>query len=230
MTPASEGFPDLTEAGEHRLPASFFGFDAHSAPLVFVLVGEGREDVLAPHEQQRAHTFGSPKRRQEFVRGRTLLRQRLAALTGQPPCQVVLERASGGGLVPLADNRHLSLTHTSIVAAVAVAGSPVGLDAEQIRPVSPALAQRLCAPGEVLPDTDGALLQVWAAKEAVLKAMGEGVRGGLRHALIAWTGEVEGAWHARARIGERAFVVSTRRYCNIQWAIALQETEPPAHR
>ncbi|WP_420488800.1 4'-phosphopantetheinyl transferase family protein [Kribbella italica] len=73
---------------------------------------------------------------------------------------------------------HISLTHTTGVAAVAAThAGPVGIDVELRRdfPVE-ALSRRWFAPSETTTDPE-AFLHLWTAKEAVGKAKGRGLRG-----------------------------------------------------
>lgn len=133
------------------------------------------------------------RRRAAFVLGRTLARRVLADVLGVPARAVPLARGADGRLV--VPEVHVSLTHThdasgQAVAGVAVAGAPVGIDAEPVRPRVPALATRIVADGEALPawpSGDAArLLAAWTAKEAALKADGLGLRRGARAARLAW--------------------------------------------
>ena len=224
MTPSPESFPDLAQAGEHTLPASFFDCQPGAALWLRVLVGEGDASVLSDEEQRRVETFGSEKRRREFVRGRTLLRRTAAERVGTAPQDIDLRAAPGGGLLPLADRWHLSLTHTADLAAVVLSESPVGLDAEHLQPMPERLAGRILAPGEALPDVADALLHLWTAKEAVLKARGEGLRGGLQRVRLDWEDRGQGLLIARARVGEAHYSIAVRCYCNTHWALAVQET------
>ncbi len=66
---------------------------------------------------------------------------------------------------PICDVGYLSLAHSGEYAVAAWDERPIGIDIEQIRPLSPALIKRL---GE---DP----LRVWVKKEAYGKAMGVGV-------------------------------------------------------
>ena len=73
-----------------------------------------------------------------------------------------------------------SLSHKSQYAAGVVARSPVGIDIETIRPCSRALFDRIAGRDEW--DLAGELsfavfFRFWTAKEAVLKAAGDGIKG-----------------------------------------------------
>ncbi len=75
---------------------------------------------------------------------------------------------------------HWSVTHKSDFVAAVAARSPVGIDLERRQPVSQALYTRLAGPDEwrLGGVRDEALfLRYWTAKEAVLKAVGQGLAG-----------------------------------------------------
>ncbi|WP_425553217.1 4'-phosphopantetheinyl transferase family protein [Kribbella lupini] len=79
---------------------------------------------------------------------------------------------------PLIEGLHISLTHTTGVAAVtATHAGPVGIDAEVRRtfPVE-SLSRRWFAPTETTTSPE-AFLHLWTAKEAVGKALTRGLRG-----------------------------------------------------
>lgn len=82
-----------------------------------------------------------------------------------------------------------NVSHSGPLAAIAVADREVGVDIEQRRPVhrEEAVARRVLTPGEWARyealDAAGRtafLLWAWARKEALLKAVGVGIRGSLR--------------------------------------------------
>ncbi|WP_432942391.1 4'-phosphopantetheinyl transferase family protein [Kribbella sp. CA-253562] len=95
---------------------------------------------------------------------------------------------------PVVDGLHVSLSHTTGVIAVAATHTgPVGVDVELRRdfPVG-AMAARWFTPAEAgRVDSPAAFLRLWTAKEAVGKALGQGLRNqGLRREMPAvLTGE-----------------------------------------
>jgi 4'-phosphopantetheinyl transferase len=108
------------------------------------------------------------------------LLQQLATSLGHP---TALTHTPTGR--PVIEGLHISLTHTTGIAAVAATHTgPIGIDVEQLRdfPVA-AMATRWFAPTEATssPET---FLRLWTAKEAVGKALGTGLRSqGLRRRM-----------------------------------------------
>ncbi len=79
-----------------------------------------------------------------------------------------------------------SLSHKPEMAAGVAAREPVGIDIETVRPVRPGLMERITDAGErrlAEPVTEMMFFRFWTAKEAVLKAVGQGLRG-LSHCKI----------------------------------------------
>ncbi len=75
---------------------------------------------------------------------------------------------------------HWSLTHKPDMVGGVAARMPVGLDLETIRPVSDALLAKVAGADEwrlVGGDRQVNFFRFWTAKEAVLKAVGEGMAG-----------------------------------------------------
>lgn len=130
---------------------------------------------------------GAPRAR--FVAARAALRRLLAARLGCAPAAVPIVAdargkpvLAGGAGAPL----WFSVSHSGSIALVALAAEPVGVDVEAERvlrdPV--ALAARFFSPGErgavelaPVSERTRRFLELWTAKEAVLKASGAGLAG-----------------------------------------------------
>ncbi|MFD3991543.1 4'-phosphopantetheinyl transferase family protein [Streptomyces sp. NPDC058548] len=134
---------------------------------------------VASGERRAAHT--------------TLLRA-AAELTGSPLHRIGLAHEPGGRprLTGPAARLHVSVSHSPGARAVALAGTPVGVDIETVRPLPAlALARRWLAPADAdwlgrLPAADRvpAFYWLWTQKEAVGKAHGHGLaHGGLTQPL-----------------------------------------------
>ena len=172
---------------------------------------------LTVKEREALARFTVPKRRADWLLGRWAAK-RLFVLAGEAAREAdvsVLASASGapGALVvwkesPLA----LSLTHSHgvAVAALGPAGARVGVDLEKIeeRPVSflgdwfTEAEQAFVAAAEAPPL---AATLAWSAKEAVMKALREGLRIPAKKVGVApEPGPADGAWRPFAARGPGA--------------------------
>jgi 4'-phosphopantetheinyl transferase len=168
-----------------------------SAPLVFVAAacdappGDG---WLHPAERADLARLRAPRRRRDFRLGRFAARRALARLeecdadTGAWRYEV--RRAAGGVPLPFRDGAPLgvtlSITHSDgwAAAGVLAGGGRLGCDLERIEPRSAAFVadyftageRELLAAAHDAPDRDLRATLVWSAKEAVMKALGEGLR------------------------------------------------------
>ena len=101
-------------------------------------------------------------------------------LTGELPPQIL--KYPGGKPYFSNGSWHLSISHTRQMALCALADQPVGLDAEQPRPVPEKLRERCLAEPELAvcraaADPDAAFLRFWTLKEAYAKYDGCGIVG-----------------------------------------------------
>jgi 4'-phosphopantetheinyl transferase len=135
-------------------------------------------------------------------RGREPLIRMLAAYLGQPAATVQLEDSPHGRPALAGAHRDafaFNWTHSHDEALIAIArGISPGVDLERMRPHPKALpiARRYFSPDETalleaLPVElrDRAFLELWTAKEAVLKALGRGLAFGLDRLSIAGSSE-----------------------------------------
>ncbi|WP_238312854.1 4'-phosphopantetheinyl transferase family protein [Methylobacterium crusticola] len=142
--------------------------------------------ALPPDETARIARFRQPQDRLEREAAHGLLRHLLGGLLGRPPAGLVLVRdAFGRPALPDARDLDLNLSHgAGWVAAALARGGRIGVDVEgAARPVDwDALGPHFLHPAELaefraLPA--GArprrALEIWAVKEACLKASGEGL-------------------------------------------------------
>jgi len=141
--------------------------------------------VLTESEKERAAAFKFPEMSARWTGYRAAMRRILAGATGMPPGDVPVSLTGLGKPVldPPFDRLHFSLSHCDDLALLAVCGDgDTGVDLE---PASraPDLAgceATFCHPDETaaLPAESGErhriLLEIWTAKEALLKALGTG--------------------------------------------------------
>lgn len=146
--------------------------------------------LLSEDEQARAARLLRPRDRARFTAARGGMRRVLGACLGAPPA--ALEFGFGpAGKPALAGGPRFNLSHSGGQAALAVLaeaphGSCLGLDIEAVRDLAEPVAERFFAPAEVaalaaVPALQQAagFFRLWTRKEAVIKAMGSGLAGGL---------------------------------------------------
>ena len=156
------------------------------------------EDYLAAYnnlddtKRARVERTRQRKDRLRTVLADALARKMLAEAMGCTPEEVRFCYAENGKPSVEGGAFFFSITHSDDLVAVAVHDAPIGIDVEHIREVSPRLARRYCCDeenfyifGHEAKDTDFEhmastdirmrFFEVWTAKEAVVKASGEGL-------------------------------------------------------
>jgi 4'-phosphopantetheinyl transferase len=151
------------------------------------------EAVLSAEERARAARIRPAEGRTTFVLAHALARGAIARAAGIAPGAIAFATREHGkpdvADPPAARVLGFNLSHTAGLAACAIAhGAQVGVDVEaRDRDVDPiAIAERFFAPAEIatLRALDPArqrerFLTLWTLKEALLKAIGSGISGGL---------------------------------------------------
>ena len=144
-------------------------------------VTAAHEALLDAVERGRREALRQPADRDRFTAAAALLRLVIAGETGLTPQGVPVRRTCERCGRPHGRPRidgydvHVSISHSGERVGVAVAGAPVGVDVEQIRPVSLAdLAPHTLGPDEPAPDHAG-FFTYWARKESAVKATGDGL-------------------------------------------------------
>jgi 4'-phosphopantetheinyl transferase len=152
--------------------------------------------VLEPRESARATALRTERLRRRYVVAHATMRAVLASYLDCAPSDVGL-RSAPGGKPELRDGSGVcfNLSHSHELAALAVVfGRSVGIDVElcdgaRVRPglVSRALSASEAATLSAAPESTRPVLffHMWTAKEAVLKARGVGLRGGLDRVQVA---------------------------------------------
>lgn len=141
---------------------------------------------LSEDELRRAAAFKFPEDAHRWKSYRIGLREVLSGLLDMTPVEVpILIEASGKPrLCSPHDSLHFNLSHCDDLALLAVStGGPVGIDIESIHRGPDLLdcIETFCHPQDIamLPDQPEArarrLLEIWCAKEALLKALGTGL-------------------------------------------------------
>lgn len=140
---------------------------------------------LSEAERLRAAAFRFPADAARWISYRAALRRILGAAIQVPPDKVRLELTEFGKplLSTPHDSLHFSLSHCNDLALVALCpDGPVGVDLEPLSraPELSGCETTFCHPIEIaeLPDEPSArclrMLEIWTAKEALLKALGTG--------------------------------------------------------
>jgi 4'-phosphopantetheinyl transferase len=165
--------------------------------------------LLDADERSRAARFRSSDARDRFVAGRALLKTLLGASLRRLPSAIRLRVEATGQPVLLEPDSgvHVSISHAGERVVVACASREVGVDIERLRPLPGALdlARRFFDASEAaslerepVAHRSEAFLALWTKKEALLKARGLGLAGGLAAPL-----EASGAFMVRAlRVAE----------------------------
>ena len=140
------------------------------------------DGVLSPDERRRAQGYVRDADRLRSIVGRGGLRWILSQYTGTPPGDLDFARTPYGKpfLSAPATGPAFNLSHSGDHVLFGVtAGSPCGVDVEQVRamPDAESIAERSFCPREIawLKRPGSSFLRLWAAKEAVVKALGQGL-------------------------------------------------------
>jgi 4'-phosphopantetheinyl transferase len=184
--PAASAAPDAAQRNRFRLCGDEVDvwharLDLQQVRLVML------ERCLSPDERERAARFRFPRDRERFVAARGTLRAILGAYLGKPAGEVALACGPNGKPHVAASERsdvQFNLAHSRDLALFALAaGRAVGVDVEFVNPDLPFLdsAPAVCSTREIAElrrlDPDAArvrFFKIWTAKEARLKASGEG--------------------------------------------------------
>lgn len=148
------------------------------------------ELVLSREERERAARFRTSELRDRFTLSRVVLRQILGGCLGVAPGRVdFTSDAKGKPRLAEEGGIDFNLAHTADLMVLAVTrGMEVGVDVERVRrlPDSYGIARRFFTPREsdwlqqqTGEELDRAFFNLWTRKEAVLKATGAGISGGL---------------------------------------------------
>jgi 4'-phosphopantetheinyl transferase len=165
---------------------------------------------LSEEEQERATRLVSGPLRRRFMAAHAALRVVLSRYCGQDPKRLLIRRTSKGKPF-LGDDTALrfNLTHSHGRALIAISGDrDVGIDLEKIRPEVDvvSLARRFLSDSDQAFITNGdpqrcheRFMQIWVAREAVLKAEGEGITFPLHHDHFRFSSDGTEAYLIRGR-------------------------------
>jgi 4'-phosphopantetheinyl transferase len=179
----------------------------------------GREaECLSPDEVIRMEKLRKPELKARFQATHGRMRRILAAYMLVPAAELRLQYGANGKpsiRQGACAAPHFNLTHSDRLAALAVSPKrPVGIDIEDIRPVEEPLARDIFSPAEYaalkdLPDGERlrAFYRGWTRKEAVVKAIGEGLSLPLK------------SFDVELRPGERARILRAETFVASAWRL-----------
>jgi 4'-phosphopantetheinyl transferase len=168
------------------------------------------------------------------LKGREKVRalSRLARIALRYSCQksglhlAHFPKSEEGIPLPL-DGIHWSLSHKSAVVGGVAAPFPVGFDLETIRPVNAGLMAKVAGDEEwrlAREDRRTTFFRFWTAKEAVLKAVGQGIAGLSRCRVVEITDDRhmaliydETAWSVEHFLFDNHVAAITPQHFNVSW-------------
>jgi 4'-phosphopantetheinyl transferase len=156
-------------------------------------------ETLSASERQRADRFQFDRDRLRFIARRGLLRRILGRYVNVDPARLSFTLSSRGKPALAAKNGgpalHFNLSHSEGLALFAVAHNcPLGVDVERLRPIAEAdgIAEKFFSARETFmlnsrPGTSKleAFFRCWTAKEAFLKATGDGITDSLAEVEVS---------------------------------------------
>lgn len=141
---------------------------------------------LSPDEMKRAERYRFPEHQRRFIVSRAVIRQILSFYLNIAPEKISFSYGEHGKpalLAPLSGSLEFNVAHSDDLAVYAVARHPVGIDIEKIKDsYELGLPARFfssdeCESLQRLSEVDRvvAFYQIWARKEAIIKASGKGL-------------------------------------------------------
>jgi len=179
------------------------------------------DDWLAPIERARLDQLRVAKRRADWRLGRWTAKRAVAAALAVAPARVAVIASERGVPLVLLDGLPaplaISLSHAAGrgLCALAPPGTAVGCDLEVVVPRAPHFVHEyFTAAEQERVGADARLVTlVWCAKEAALKALGEGLREDPRGVEVVVGGCHAGGWtdltiaHAARRFAARSRIL-----------------------
>lgn len=157
--------------------------DFRAGPCHVALVKDVRagapEAFLTPDELAAYGALKIPKRKADWLGGRLAakLAGAVAFFPEVPLREIEVRRGPTGSpfLVCRGERRHVSISHSAGVCGAAAGPDFLGLDIEEVAPRHPGWYRDYFSPAEREGRDDAAMTGLWAAKEALFKALGLGL-------------------------------------------------------
>jgi len=175
----------------------------HREIEVWQVRGTPDVSLLSQDEKSKLKGISAQDVRETFLLSKCAIRFLLAQYTEKPSEEKCVDMHPGGKpFFVNHPNLHFSLSHSGGEVAIAFSRTPIGFDVEKKerradfvsiaqRFFSVAEAAQIAAAGE---RAASLFVDLWTAKEAILKLEGSGISGGLERALV-WSefeGELDG--------------------------------------
>lgn len=140
-------------------------------------------EFLSDDERARAARFVFESDQKRFAVGRGRMREILATALGVKPTTLAFAMAAHGKPALISGDLTFNLSHSGGLAALGISRGPaIGVDIEEERPLKEDVAGRFFSAREVaalraLPEMErlGAFYRCWTRKEAIVKAIGDGL-------------------------------------------------------
>lgn len=170
-----------------------FEIPAASEFHIHRVVSEGDENLLSDIEKEKSLVFTSTSARQTYLKGHSAARFLTANYTGKKTSQLEFETLpEGKPFFSCTPNLHFNLSHSGDSVFIAFSSDPVGFDIENLQRKADfqKLADRYFQPSEreLMDRSDDAkhtaFLEIWTAKEAMIKLFGTGIAFGLDKTLV----------------------------------------------
>jgi 4'-phosphopantetheinyl transferase len=150
---------------------------------------EEYQTFLSDEELERARQFGFPELGRRYIVAHARLREILARYIDLQPDRITfLTNTHGKPFINIPDGNidiQFNLSHSHELAVVAITrGRRIGVDVERLKPLGyhMKIAERYFSPAEIASlkrqkseQIDRAFIQLWAGKEALIKAQGNGM-------------------------------------------------------
>ena len=160
---------------------------------IYRVLSDGDETLLSNFEKKRYKGFSSSSVARTFLNGHSAARKIAASYTGKNPSKLEFETNPGGKpFFKCTPHLHFNLSHFGEFVFIAFSCEPVGFDIENITRKADflRLAKRFFHSQEMeLMNSSTkperiAFLELWTAKEAILKLFGTGIASSLNKTLV----------------------------------------------
>lgn len=160
---------------------------------IYCITSQGDEKNLSEYENERYALFSSQNSRDIYLKGHSAARHLAADYTGKKLSNLELEISpQGKPFLKCTPHLHFNLSHSEDSVFIAFSCEAVGFDIEKSSRKADfsKLAERYFQPHErELMDVSSksesiAFLEIWTAKEAMLKLLGIGLAAGLDKSLV----------------------------------------------